>query len=340
LVGRWDWLGVGERRWTKTADEELRPAKTAWDWLQLAVVPLVLAAIALAFNASQASRDRARDEQRVREDRAAAVQRVSEDRALAAAARREEALQAYLTRMAELMLDRDLLRSKESSEVREVARAITLATLRRLNGDGRGQVVRFLAEAGLIGATPFPSWRNQPAWTSGERPVVELRDADLRGAVLVDADLAGSVFSGAHLVDARLRGADLRWTTFEGAELRGADLDGAKLGNAELADSRLEDASFRGASLQHAGFVGACLTRVSFVRANLTNVSFFLATGAGIDFTEANLKGWDLSGASLSQLTLDRAKFDPRTLPDDWSPTGSPDEDSECLITNKPRRLP
>jgi hypothetical protein len=34
------------------------PAKTAWDWLQLATVPTMLAIIALALSASQVSRAR------------------------------------------------------------------------------------------------------------------------------------------------------------------------------------------------------------------------------------------------------------------------------------------
>ena len=40
---RWrDWLGVGERRWKKAPDEEVQPAKTLWDWLQLLIVPAIL----------------------------------------------------------------------------------------------------------------------------------------------------------------------------------------------------------------------------------------------------------------------------------------------------------
>ena len=65
----WDWLGLRERRYRRDADEEIQPAKTAWDVLQLLVVPAMLAAIAIAFNASQASRDQKREDARIAEDR-------------------------------------------------------------------------------------------------------------------------------------------------------------------------------------------------------------------------------------------------------------------------------
>jgi hypothetical protein len=52
-----DW-GLKEKRWEKAPNEEVRPAKTAWDVLQLLIVPVMLVLIALYFNASQASRDR------------------------------------------------------------------------------------------------------------------------------------------------------------------------------------------------------------------------------------------------------------------------------------------
>ena len=36
------WLGLTEQRWTKGPNEEVRPAKTAWDWLQLLIVPALM----------------------------------------------------------------------------------------------------------------------------------------------------------------------------------------------------------------------------------------------------------------------------------------------------------
>ena len=53
--------------------------------------------------------------------------------------------------MQELILDKGLRRSEKDAEIRDVARARTLTVLRSLDGDRKGQVLRFLHEADLIG---------------------------------------------------------------------------------------------------------------------------------------------------------------------------------------------
>src|SRR5579864_1129885 len=47
----WDWTGFTSATGpTLKPNEQYRPAKTLWDWLQLLIVPLVLAIAALLFN--------------------------------------------------------------------------------------------------------------------------------------------------------------------------------------------------------------------------------------------------------------------------------------------------
>jgi hypothetical protein len=50
-------LGLGERRWQKSPGEEMQPAKI-WDFLQLLIVPAMLAGLVIFFNDQQASRER------------------------------------------------------------------------------------------------------------------------------------------------------------------------------------------------------------------------------------------------------------------------------------------
>src|SRR5918996_1276352 len=78
--------------------------------------------------------------------------------------RREDALQHYLDRMQELILDKGLKRSKKDAEIRDVARVRTLAALRSLDSSRKGQVARFLHEADLIGKVVIEE--------SGERQVI------------------------------------------------------------------------------------------------------------------------------------------------------------------------
>lgn len=214
---RWpDWSrisGLGERRWKKAPDEEVQPSKTVWDWLQLLIVPAMLAAIAVAYNAAQASREHHR-----------------EDRA-----ERDATLLAYFTQEGDLMLKGQLLPSHPESAAAEVARTITLATVHRLDGLLKADVVRFLSEAQLI---EFDS------------PVVRLQGADLRHLNLVDAALLANVsFAEANLRGARFDGASLIHVKFAQADLRGASFRGASRGSVDFTLAKLNGAVFDGAKI-------------------------------------------------------------------------------------------
>jgi uncharacterized protein YjbI with pentapeptide repeats len=295
---RWpSWLGVGERRWKKSADEEVQPAKTAWDWLQLLIVPGMLVVIALAFNASQASRDRAREDRRIREDRA-----------LAAAARQDDTLDSYLSSMRELILERHLLRPAAGSEVGDVARTATLSTVRRLDGQRKGEVVKFLIEARLI----------------APRGPIDIADADLRGAdlrgllgeafILADTDLRGARFDGSGLDVADFHDADLRGASFKGASIAGVRFDFANLTGAVFDGAAIGE----GKSLRSSGprrptsFDSACIDDTSFVGTSFTQVRthdqpahFHYATGDDVNFTNAHgLDHIDVTNANLTNVQL------------------------------------
>src|SRR5215207_1614625 len=152
-----------------------------WDWLELLIVPAVLAGGGLWFNAQQRERE----------------QRIANERA------QDEALQAYLDQMSDLLIpneDRPSLYDESPPDsLRTVARARTLTVLPRLDGDRKARVVQFLHEAGLI---------------SGQRPVLDLRianlsEADLSWATLSYADLSEANLSNANLEDVDLWGANL-----------------------------------------------------------------------------------------------------------------------------------
>ena len=229
---RWrDWLGVGERRWKKAPDEEVQPAKTLWDWLQLLIVPAILIAVTFAWSAAQTKSDNGREDRR------------SQD----------ATLQAYLDEMSGLMLDKKLLTSKPGDAVRAVARTVTLTALRRLDSERKGEVARFLVEAKLL-----------------EDPgVIDALNMDLEGADLEGADLTGAVLRGATLRGANLKGAFLESTNVGGANLENADLEGADLASALLRYASLRGASLRGAELDDADLTGADLTGAVLTGTNL-----------------------------------------------------------------------
>jgi hypothetical protein len=145
----WKWTGL--------------PRQTLWDWLDLLIVPFVLAVGGYLFTRSESRRaeqsaieqrnlDRETAEQRTKEDRWLAHERAETDRQIADQRRQDETLQAYLDYIGELLLNKDmpLRQSKARDEVRTLAQARTLTILRRLDGERKGRVLQFLYEAGLI----------------------------------------------------------------------------------------------------------------------------------------------------------------------------------------------
>ena len=162
----WEWTGL-----TKPQQ------RTFWDWLSLLIVPIVLALGGYLFNRSESRRTKDDAERQRTADRQIANQRAQDD-----------ALQAYLDHIGELLLDKDrpLRKSKEGDEVRTLARARTLTVLRRPDGERKARVLQFLYESGLI---------------AKDRPVLDLSGADLRKAILSEAE-----------VEARLRRAMVRVT--------------------------------------------------------------------------------------------------------------------------------
>jgi hypothetical protein len=191
--------------------------KPLWAWLNLLIVPTVLAGGALWFNQRQQARAEASNDQRAQ----------------------DEALQAYLGQMGELLLDKErpLRHSQEDEEIRTraararswtltalektLARSWTLTVLETFDGGRQGRrkrrVLRFLYESDLIRKCD---------------PIIELDRADLRRA---------------YLREANLRKANLSGTRLEGADLRKANLEGTDLSEANLSEANLSEANLSGA---------------------------------------------------------------------------------------------
>ena len=152
--------------------------------------------------------------------------RISEDRQQGAA------LAAYQDHILQLLLDRNLKGSQPGSDVREAARARTLAVLRRVGKSRKGDVLQFLYEAGLI-------YKGQA--------IIDLRDADLSESDLNNANLNGSELSRVDLSRARLNGTILSNASLSGANLSGADLSRADLRGADFSNANLTGANLNGA---------------------------------------------------------------------------------------------
>jgi hypothetical protein len=232
-------------KWTGLVKDDNYPRRTFWDWLDLLIVPAVLALGGLWFAAQQDARQEAIQDQRAQ----------------------EAALQAYLDQMSALLLDRSLLSSDPDSEPRMLARARTLTILTQLETSAQKRtVLKFLYEAYLIQGDAYFN-ENNPYFDAQEphpeegvknAPIISLKDVKLDRTNLI----------GSHL----LLGADLEFARLHDAKmaravLTNAYLHRARLTNADLTDAALEGVNFTDADLKRADFTGADLDGADFTDA-------------------------------------------------------------------------
>jgi hypothetical protein len=189
--------------------QDVQPTKTLWDWLDLLIVPIVLAIGGYLFTRS--------------ENRS--TQAAAERRAL------DDILQAYLDGMAQLLTDKErpLHQAQRGDNLSTVARARTLTVLSRLDGYRKRNVLEFLYESDLIDQEQ--ALLDESNRIEKHHNIIRLHQADLIEARLAAVNLSGALLREAVLIGADLRradlsGADLSWTVLRGAVLIRADLSG------------------------------------------------------------------------------------------------------------------
>ena len=198
LVGgykfNWDWTGFNGVKVTY---------KTLYDWLQLLVIPVVLAIAGYVINLTIS-----KGEQEATKQRDKTEHKIAEDN------QHEAALQGYIDKMSELLLEKRLRESTDVDEVRKIARVRTLTVLTRLDPIRKRSVLQFLYESDLIDMN---------------KRIICLNGADLSNANLTAVDL--------HEADLRrvnLKGAILDWANLNLANLRKTNLSGAEVTTEQL----------------------------------------------------------------------------------------------------------
>jgi uncharacterized protein YjbI with pentapeptide repeats len=282
---------ISETNMAEQADEQVGQSRlskgtslrdrTAWEWLQLLIVPIILSLITLAFTWQQNRHQQVLETQRAQSD-----QRVQEQRA------EDGALQAYLDKMGELMLQRNLLKSEEGDTAFTLAQARTTTVIQRFDAKHNKSVARFLTDAGLTGAGDAG-----PSLLAGtDLQGAELADTPLQGANFVEQQQGGS--GQIHIIAdpgdyVTAPGADVTVATI----LSDADLSRAGLQGANLSGSQLDDTILRNAALQDANLSNAILQG-----ADLRGATLFGADFSGADLSKANLK--DARGISHQTIAL------------------------------------
>ena len=273
------YLITGNLHWTGFIDspkeDEVIPGKTLWDWLDLLIIPLVLAFGAWFLKRADSLREHEIEEKR----------------------EQDAALHKYLDSMENLLLDNDrpLQKSEAGSPQQDMAFMRTLAVLRQLDEARRSLVFIFLRQARLLGIKLVDS-----SGADYSDPVAlfffrTFYGLDMSGAYLPEANLSQS-----NLIKANLSKADLRGTILKGAHMNEAILRGANLSQAKLISTHLEGADLSGANLFEADLTGAYLGEADLRSANFVEYKDLPTDHAANADTFDNLKtAKSLKGAKL-----------------------------------------
>lgn len=279
----WSWTGFNAS--IIPQGQQYQPGKTLWDWLNLLgvlAIPIVAGFGVAWFTHAQQERDQQLAFLQAKNEQEAADKRAQIERELADSNRQETALQEYLTRMSELLFEKNLRASKPGDEVRIVARAYTVTVLYTLDNSRKGRVLQFLSEANLING-------------STDTVIIYLEKVHLDGS-----DLKGIFLHGVNLSRANLNNAQLHRAILTGATLELINLKGADLSNADLIRADLSHADLSGSNLSNAILIGASLSGAILTDANLQGAELGSAHLQGAKVTPEQLK----TAKSLEHATL------------------------------------
>lgn len=266
----WQWTGFSET--------------TLVNWIQIVssiAIPVLLGYFGLQYDIQQA--ERTSDNQR------------------------SELMTKYYERMKELLVDDDM-RNPEELEAQSMGRAMTLSTFRQLDGERKGELLKFLYDSQLIGGQCQPdSQSSQPHDCS----IVNLNGAKLEKTTF---DVSQHIsLPNADLESASLKEAILPKIQLTGAKMNRVNLSKANLSEALLEDTQMEKAILTGAKLTGALLPRANLSASNLQQANLQGTNLKEANLEKADLQGADLRGADLTGASLIGAKLRGALYDSET---------------------------
>lgn len=259
--------------------------RTLYDWLDLLIVPVVLAVGGFLLNRAG---------------------RIS-DREIALERSREEILKNYLADIAQLLLENNLSESTPGSDVQAIARAQTVTALRQLDGKRNSLLLRFLREAGLFKKK------------GGEQAILRLNDTDLSeidftGSDLRGVDLTRANLDGTNLTRARLGGAKLSQASLVGAVVVDADLgiltitakdDIALFTKGPHSEETVDEDGHRVLTWKSA----IVSSGANLSESVLKNTDFSKARMEGVLLMNADLTGAIFKGANLNSVKLEGAKY-------------------------------
>ena len=235
---------------------------------------------------------------------------------------------AYLDRMANLLLQYHLHESQLGEPIRATAQAITLTALDRLDSEHKNIIILFLYRADLL---KYHYYKNNET-ECGDPKVLKKQFSDEQPIItLAWGHLEGVKINGVHLSCIDLHNTYLEGSNFSASVLDRADLglslatdtdfSNTSMKSANLYYLDLSDANLQGAKLQYARMPGICLSHARLVDADLQHANLgvyshsvnhttqFCGQSDNATLTPANLSDADLTGANLADADLTGANL-------------------------------
>jgi uncharacterized protein YjbI with pentapeptide repeats len=327
----WEWTGFNYH----PAYDNQVSGKYLWDWMELFLVPLVLAVVGFWYSRQQqayelqiAEEERKKDReiaeaarekdqeiaQQAREvDRQLAAERFLQEQQFASDQLYESRLQSFIDRMAELLLKESLRSAAVDSEVVQSAVVRAKTTLRTIDPSRKAIVIQFLHDVGLISSKSACSLMLDRA---------DLKDVDLSMAQLAGIYLPAVNFENSKLVITNLDHAYMPFSQFTRTDLSYADIKNSELAHAKFFKSNLRNAKMQGTRLEQTMFVETNLTSADLEGAYLERTIFHK-----VNFQGANLKNLDFRNCVLIEVDFSQAQLDGAMFKDGQSEEAQEKED-------------
>jgi uncharacterized protein YjbI with pentapeptide repeats len=212
------WTGFG----AYLEKENEHGVKTLWDWLDLLIIPIVIAFFAWIFK--EADKEKTTKQEREKTY--------------------ENILESFINIMTKLLLENNLGGIDTTTETVAVARTRVILALSNLDRARKGQIIQFLYESGLINLNPK----------------LKILGADLNYAILDGILLFESEIRGVYFTGASLKHANLTKGVFVGCDFTNADLSGCLVNDSDFSYTNLTNAKLKNLNLINVNLEGADLT--------------------------------------------------------------------------------
>jgi len=224
-----EWTGFGAYDESKQGVR----AKTLWDWLDLLVIPVVLAVIAWLYKEHEKFKNKNNEKTQ----------------------RQNQALDDFIKIITDLNLNHGLATTSPKDGTKEIARSRVILILESIEGERKGEILQFLYESKLIDMNPklvlFGANFNK-IQLSG----IDLSEAEIRGAYFIDSDIQNVNIDNSIFI-----GCNFKNSNFSKSKVYKTDFSYSNLSGCLFNDMDLSSVNFEGANLSKADFSDSIVTQ-------------------------------------------------------------------------------